>query len=103
MFVVVYEKSLGCRWYNTRTGEIGGQWGPVGKATSGASFLMHNARISLSGDWAVLDSSTSALKFFWQVGTLNVNACGISRPPIAVDTVLAETSISLTPPESWTT
>jgi hypothetical protein len=81
MFVVVYEKSLGCRWYNTRTGEIGGQWGPVGKATSGASFLMHNARISLSGDWAVLDSSTSALKFFWQVGTLNVNACGISQAP----------------------
>jgi hypothetical protein len=81
MFVVVYEKSLGCRWYNTRTGEIGGQWGPVGKATSGASFLMHNARISMSGDWAVLDSSTSALKFFWQVGTLNVNACGISQAP----------------------
>jgi hypothetical protein len=81
MFVVVYEKSLGCRWYNTRTGEIGGQWGPVGKATSGASFLMHNARISLSGDWAVLDSSTSAVKFFWQVGTLNVNACGISQAP----------------------
>ena len=81
MFVVVYEKSLGCRWYNTRTGEIGGQWGPVGKATSGTSFLMHNARISISGDWAVLDSSTIPQKFFWQVGTLNVTACGIAVPP----------------------
>lgn len=81
MFVVVYEKSLGCRWYNTSTGEIGGQWGPVGKATSGASFLMHNARISISGDWAVLGSSKTPQKFFWQVGTLNVTACGIAEPP----------------------
>jgi hypothetical protein len=81
MFVVVYEKSLGCRWYNTSTGEIGGQWGPTGKATSGASFLLHNARIAMSGDWAVLDTSTTAQKFFWQVGTLNVIACGISEPP----------------------
>ena len=81
MFVVVYEKSLGCRWYNTSTGEIGGQWGPVGRATSGASFLMHNARIAMSGDWAVLGSSRTPQKFFWQVGTLNVTECGIAEPP----------------------
>ena len=27
-FVIVYDKTLGCRWYNTETGQVGGQWGP---------------------------------------------------------------------------
>jgi len=34
MFVIVYDKSLGCRWYNTQTGQIGGQWGPIGTASA---------------------------------------------------------------------
>ncbi len=33
MFVIVYDKSLGCRWYNTQTGQIGGTWGASGMAT----------------------------------------------------------------------
>jgi hypothetical protein len=25
MFVIVYDKTFGCRWYNTQSGQIGGQ------------------------------------------------------------------------------
>jgi len=27
-FVYVYDRTQGCRWLNTETGEVGGQWGP---------------------------------------------------------------------------
>src|ERR1700722_6461364 len=36
MFVIVYDKKLGCRWYNTQTGQIGGQWGPSGASAAKA-------------------------------------------------------------------
>lgn len=79
MFAVVYDRTSGCRWYNTQTGQIGGQWGPSGSATVGASFLLHNARIAISGDWAVLDSTTQ--RYVWQIGTLNVYLCSINSTP----------------------
>jgi hypothetical protein len=79
MFVVVYDRTSGCRWYNTQTGQMGGQWGPSGTSTAGASFLLHNARIAISGDWAVLDSTTQ--RYVWQIGTLNVYLCSINSNP----------------------
>jgi hypothetical protein len=79
MFVVTYDKTLGCRWYNTQTGQIGGQWGPTGSATVGTSFLLHNARMAISGDWAVLDGTLQ--RYVWQIGTLNVYLCSINSTP----------------------
>jgi hypothetical protein len=49
MFVTVYDKRLGCRWYNTQTGEIGGQWGVLGHASIGDHYLIRHAAISGSG------------------------------------------------------
>src|SRR5437588_310952 len=43
--VYVYDRQKGCRWLNTQTGEIGGQWGPKG-ITQSNHFLIHDARIS---------------------------------------------------------
>lgn len=75
-FVVVYDKTLGCRWLNTQTGEIGGAWGPKGKATPYVTpFLMHNARLAISGQWAVLDPSTMKTRVIWTVDSLNVRDC----------------------------
>lgn len=79
MFVVVYDRTSGCRWYNTQTGQIGGQWGPSGPATTRASFLLHNARIAISGDWAVLDGTTQ--RYVWEIGTQNVYLCSINSSP----------------------
>ncbi len=28
--VYIYDRAKGCRWYNTQTGEIGGEWGAKG-------------------------------------------------------------------------
>jgi hypothetical protein len=81
MFIVVYDKLSGCRWYNTSTGEIGGQWGPTGEASTNAAFLVHNARIAISGDWAVITSSDTTSTVIWQIGTLNVTTCSVSQAP----------------------
>jgi hypothetical protein len=71
-YVVVYDRKLGCRWYDTQTGEIGGQWGPKGVATMRDPFLIHNARISRSGEYVAIAGRGLV---FWQVGTLNVVQC----------------------------
>jgi hypothetical protein len=81
MFIVVYDNSTGCRWYNTSTGEIGGQWGPTGQASSTTSFLVHNARIAISGEWAVIDPVNTKYKVMWQIGTLNVATCAMDKYP----------------------
>src|SRR5438309_3061399 len=49
MFVVVYDKKLGCRWYNTETGEIGGKWGAAGTASTNDRFLIRHAYLSRNG------------------------------------------------------
>src|SRR5713101_8375398 len=50
MFVIVYDKKLGCRWYNTQTGQIGGQWGRSGTAVGPTvSYLIRHAYLSRSG------------------------------------------------------
>jgi hypothetical protein len=49
MFVVVYDKALGCRWYNTQTGQIGGSWGPSGYVSTQDKYLIVHAYLSRSG------------------------------------------------------
>jgi hypothetical protein len=74
MFVVVYDRVLGCRWYNTQTGQIGGQWGPSGTATVGTDYLIRHARLSRSGNYIRI--MTDALAWYvWDLETLNVVSC----------------------------
>ena len=75
MFVVVNDKKLGCRWYNTQTGQIGGQWGPSGNATASASYLIRHAYLARSGKYIHILSKGVA--YFWDVATLNVTSCVI--------------------------
>jgi len=74
MFVIVYDKNLGCRWYNTQTGRIGGQWGPSGTATAPAGGLIHHAYISRSGNYVRI-MVVNFGSYFWEVGSLNVTTC----------------------------
>lgn len=74
MFVIVYDKTLGCRWYNTQTGQIGGQWGPSGTATAGGSYLIAHAHISRSGQYVDITVNGSAW-YVWDVATLSVDHC----------------------------
>lgn len=72
-FLVVYDKNLGCRWYNTETGQIGGQWGPAGAATVGASYLVLHATLARSGNYVQI--STNNGWYVWDIGTLDVTSC----------------------------
>lgn len=76
--IYVYDRKLGCRWYNTRTGGIGGQWGPKGTIAATDRFLIHNARMSKSGDsvWIQRGFSTVGQHWLvWDVASMSVVAC----------------------------
>jgi hypothetical protein len=78
IYAVVYKVGSGCRWYNTQTGEVGGDWGPAGSIGLPDSYAIHNARISKDGNWLVIDNarclntSCTGPRYYWQVGTTTV-------------------------------
>lgn len=74
MFVVVYDKALGCRWYNTQTGQIGGQWGPTGEASISASYLIRHSYIARGGSFVHILTNTGVW-YVWDLATLNIASC----------------------------
>jgi hypothetical protein len=76
MFVVVYDKKLGCRWYNTQTGVIGGQWGATGLVTGSTSHLIRHAYLSRSGGYVVIQVDNYGW-YVWDVSTLNATGCAM--------------------------
>ena len=77
MYVIVYDKKLGCRWYNTQTGQIGGAWGPSGNATFTGSYVVRHAYLSRSGNYIHI-SADGAGWYVWDLATLNVTHCSLS-------------------------
>lgn len=76
MFVVVYDKKLGCRWYNTQTGKIGGQWGKSGAASTSDSYFIAHATLSRSGNHVRINANGAGF-YVWDVATLQVQHCTI--------------------------
>jgi hypothetical protein len=79
-FVYLYDRKLGCRWYNTETGEVGGDWGPKGMVSTPERFLVHNARFSRLGDYAAIMPAGGSYLVVWQVDTLKVTTCSKTAP-----------------------
>ena len=73
-FVIVYDKKLGCRWYNTQTGQIGGQFGAVGAASVQTSYLIRHTAISGSGRYVRIGVNYFGF-YIWDLETLNVTPC----------------------------
>lgn len=76
--VYVYDRAQGCRWLNTQTGEIGGQWGPKGTISVADRFLLHNARMSKSGKFVDLRRGRNVIGkgwAIWEVDSMNVSVC----------------------------
>lgn len=76
-YVIVYNLSNGCRWFNTQTGQIGGNWGPTGAAETSDSYLLHSVRISGDGQTVIVTPSAgsgpgSAYRHFWTIASLAV-------------------------------
>jgi hypothetical protein len=80
MFVIVYDKNLGCRWYNTQTGHIGGQWGLSGNATVGGSYLIRHAYLARSGNYVYILTDVGVW-YTWNLATLTVEACANGSGP----------------------
>jgi hypothetical protein len=78
-FVVIYDKKLGCRWYNTQTAQIGGQWGTTGAATVRTSYLIRHAYLSRSGRFVRILVNGFGW-YVWDVATLSVTPCQIKAP-----------------------
>jgi len=77
--IYVYDKTQGCRWYNTQTGEVGGGWGPKGTIPAEDRFLVHNARMSKSGKFVYMTPSGAGggrkTWAVWQIDTMIVGFC----------------------------
>lgn len=81
MFVIVDDKNLGCRWYNTQTGQIGGQWGPSGNASVATSYLIRHAYLSRDGNSVQIMVNHFGF-YVWDLATLDVTPCPITGPLI---------------------
>jgi hypothetical protein len=72
-----YTVGRGCRLLNTKTGEVTGDWGPMGKISIPDSFGLHAMSASPKGDVAILSSGKCWTvcadgPYFWNIPTLDV-------------------------------
>jgi hypothetical protein len=77
--IYVFDRVQGCRWYNTQTGEVGGQWGPKGTVTIPDRFPIHNARMAKSGKFVYIvrggGGPTGRHWVVWEIETMNASVC----------------------------
>jgi hypothetical protein len=80
----IYDRTQGCRWYNTQTGEIGGQWGPKGTISVPDRFLLHNARLAKSGKFVYMTRGGGGTVghrwVVWEIDSMNVGVCSGGCP-----------------------
>ena len=79
--IYVYDRAQGCRWYNTQSGEIGGQWGPKGTISVPDRFLLHNVRIAKSGKFVYMTRGGGGIGHgwvAWEIDGMNVRVCSIA-------------------------
>jgi len=85
---VVWNRTNGCRWWETDNATIGGAWGPTGTVVlnGGApdTFETHNARLSLDGTYLKGASGGGCvgscyINYFWNIATLNVESSSTTK------------------------
>ena len=94
IYVIVWNRTNGCRVWNTATGAVTGSWGTTGTISLTDTFLIHNIRISKSGNAVKVitndctgggcesssspdcnggGSGTTCNIYIWNIATLTVN------------------------------
>lgn len=77
--VYIYDRTQGCRWYNTATGEVGGQWGPKGTISIPDRFHVHNARMAKSGKFVYITRGGGGGIghgwVVWDIDGMNMRVC----------------------------
>lgn len=82
LWACAFTVGKGFRIYNTGSGQITGDYGPVGQVTLQDLLTIHNVKASKDGGWLVI-SQTSITSgpdkhgpFFWNIDTVTVNPVG---------------------------
>jgi|SRR5271169_759042 len=78
-YFIVWNRTSGCRVWDTNTGSVTGDWGTNGTVTNIDRFLIHNSRMGPNASWAKLAWGSCASvncsmvgNFFWNIPTLTV-------------------------------
>jgi len=79
-FVIVYDQQLGCRWYNTQSGQIGGQWGETGQASTPNTYSVNHTKISGNGQYVRIGVDRAGF-YVWDIATLTVTDCNVPAGP----------------------
>jgi hypothetical protein len=79
IYVIVYNRTNGCRWFNTQTRQIGGNWGVTGTAATSDTYTVHSVRISEDGQTAIITPASdsgpgSPYRHFWNIASLTITA-----------------------------
>lgn len=74
-YAAAYTSGRGCRVLNTMTGQVTGQWGPIGTITILDRFSLHEVTLSKLGDYLILGKAGAlpGNPYFWQLNSLRVN------------------------------
>ena len=78
-FVIVYDQKLGCRWYNTQTGQVGGKWGPKGQVSIPDRYNVNHVKISGNGRYVRIGVARFGI-YVWDVTSRNVQPCDFKNP-----------------------
>jgi hypothetical protein len=94
VWVVVWNRTSGCRVWNTATGAVTGAWGTTGSIPLTDRFYLHNVRLSKNGNYLKVTQNTCTASpggctgntntYIWNIATLTVtrivadgtNGCG---------------------------
>ncbi len=97
VLVLVWNRTNGCRWYDTQTGAVGGQWGTAGTIGINDRYYIHNARLSKDGNWVkigfqscIANCTANIQNYFWQISGTTVETCATS------DNCLGHTALGYT-------
>ena len=84
VYACVWTATKGYRTWNTETGQVTGDWGPLGQvAPCTDKFQIHNAKLNKgTAEYLIVASSagTSTPNYFWRHDSLTVNNIGHVAP-----------------------
>jgi hypothetical protein len=83
VYVIVWNRTTGCRVWNALTGAVTGSWGPTGTINITDKFYLHNVRINKAGTAIKVTQNTCAPSpggctantniYVWPISGLTVN------------------------------
>jgi hypothetical protein len=69
VYAIIWNRTNGCRLWNTRTGAVTGAWGTTGTIAVTDRFQMHYLEMSKGGDWAFITFNNCVANCYVAPGT----------------------------------